>query len=75
MEQPIWTDADISYISTRAQSYTGSEGYWKGESGEFSVVCGASLLAPMTVKEGTMDLWGNVKVPSYKALPGSNGAG
>ncbi|KAK3167188.1 hypothetical protein OEA41_010314 [Lepraria neglecta] len=75
MEQPIWTDADISYISTRAQSYTASEGYRKGESGEFSVVYGASLLAPMTVKEGTMDLWGNVKVPSYKALPWSSGAG
>ena len=75
MEQPIWTDADISYISTRAQTYTGSEGYWKGDSGELSVVHGASLLAPMTVKEGTMDLWGNVKVPSYKAFPGSSGAG
>ena len=66
-EDSIATSA--GYFNLRQQSYASPGGPFKNTwySG-FSILFGASLTAPNTVKEGVADLWGNPKIPFYSNL-------
>ena len=62
----------ITYYNLRQQSL-GSPGntfdidFFNG----YSMVFGASLLAPTSVKGGTMDLWGNPRIPYFSSVQSS----
>jgi len=78
LESPFEPDlsiVDISYINTRQQSYAAPAGIFRGEwfSG-FTMLFGSSLLAPTAVQTGSMDLWGNVKIPFYSSILNSSTA-
>ena len=74
--RPISTATSAGYFNLRQQSYAAPGGPFKTQwfSG-FTILFGASLTAPNSVKEGTMDLWGNPKIPllSSSATPDSSG--
>jgi hypothetical protein len=57
---------NISYFNSRQQSYSSIAGAFKTQwfSG-FAVLLGSAILEPLSVKLGTMDAWGNVKIPFY----------
>lgn len=74
--RPVSTVTNAGYFNLRQQSYAAPAATFKTQwfSG-FSILLGASLTAPNAVKEGTMDLWGNPKIPmlSSDATPDSTG--
>ncbi|KAF4637462.1 hypothetical protein G7Y89_g626 [Cudoniella acicularis] len=63
------SSTSISYINSRQQSYATPTGAFQQRwfSG-FSVLFGSSLLATTAVKEGSMDSWGNVKIPRISSV-------
>ncbi|KAE9362946.1 hypothetical protein N431DRAFT_423284 [Stipitochalara longipes BDJ] len=66
------TPRHITYYNLRQQSL-GSPGsdfdsdFFNG----YSMVFGASLLAPTSVKGGSMDLWGNPRIPYFSSVQSS----
>jgi len=39
----------------------------------FSAIYSASLISPMSIQQGSMDAWGNVKIPLFELLNGTIG--
>lgn len=75
-EKRITSAANITYFNSRQQSYSAPEGRFQATwySG-FTVLFGSSLLAPTPVKESSMDIWGNVKIPYFSSnMSNSSGA-
>jgi hypothetical protein len=77
---PISSSTTVTYFNLRQQSFGAPGGefelmWFNG----FSLLFGASLLAPPAVKDGNMDLWGNPKIPvlssvmSSGAIPDADG--
>jgi hypothetical protein len=63
---------NISYFNSRQQSYSAPAGPFKTQwFAGFSVLLGSAILEPLNIKTGTMDAWGNVKIPFYSSLPAS----
>jgi len=73
--EPTVSSVDISYINTRQHSYAAPDGAFRQQwfSG-FTMLFGSSLLAPVSVKTSSMDLWGNVKIPYHSSIPKSSAA-
>jgi hypothetical protein len=71
--RPISTLTSAGYFNLRQQSYAAPSGSFKTSwySG-FVILFEASLTAPTSIKQGTMDLWGNPKIPFYSSLLSSN---
>jgi hypothetical protein len=59
----INSTTNITYISTRQASYSGTSQFYDEWFPGFAGLFGASLLAPQPVKVGSSDLWRNVKIP------------
>jgi hypothetical protein len=59
----INSTTNITYISTRQPSYSGTSQFYNEWFSGFAGLFGASLLASQPVKVGPSDLWGNVKIP------------
>ncbi|KAF8855680.1 hypothetical protein BDZ45DRAFT_746277 [Acephala macrosclerotiorum] len=59
--------ANTTYINARQQSYAGQAEFNNWSNGLASVLS-ASLLAPNEIKTGSMDTWGNVKIPLFSSL-------
>jgi hypothetical protein len=70
---PVPSSANVTYINSRQQLYAAPAGPFRNTwySG-FTMLFGASLLAPSAVKISTMDLWGNVKIPYYSNVLNSS---
>lgn len=70
---PITSNTGVTYFNTRAQSYSSPTGPFRNTwySG-FTMLFGASLLAPASIKLSSMDLWGNVKIPYYSSVIRAN---
>jgi hypothetical protein len=66
--KPISSLADITYINTRQPSYSGYQQFYTTWFPGFATLFSASLLAPEAVKNSSMDLWGNVKIPYFSSL-------
>jgi hypothetical protein len=69
---PIPTAGPVTYFNLRQQSFASPGGdferyYFNG----YSMVFGASLLAPTSVKAGHMDLWGNPRIPYFSSVQSS----
>ncbi|KAH8746743.1 hypothetical protein BGZ57DRAFT_935843 [Hyaloscypha finlandica] len=61
------SNAAVNYLNSRQQVYAGLpafDSWYPGFAGIFT----ASLLAPMAVKAGPLDLWGNLKIPYFSGL-------
>lgn len=69
--KPVSTQVNISYFNTRQQSYSAPAGLFKTiwYTG-FTILLGSAILAPPTVKEGSMDAWVNHKIPYFSRLSG-----
>ncbi|CZR66059.1 uncharacterized protein PAC_15960 [Phialocephala subalpina] len=59
--------ANTTYINARQQSYAGQPEFNNWSNGLASVLS-ASFLAPEEIKTGSMDTWGNVKIPLFSSL-------
>jgi hypothetical protein len=66
---PVSAPITVMYINTRQQSYASLGGaFLNSWFALFEMMFGASLLAPPAVRDGSMDLWGNVKIPYYSSV-------
>ncbi|KAL3473811.1 hypothetical protein BJX99DRAFT_260927 [Aspergillus californicus] len=66
---------DLKYFNTTSpgqRAFTGAD--HADTTIAVDAVYSTSILAPQTVKESSMDVWGNVKIPSFRAIPGSQNA-
>ncbi|KAI9739348.1 MAG: hypothetical protein M1834_007561 [Cirrosporium novae-zelandiae] len=68
---PIPSTANISYINSRAAVAAENPPLFGNWFSSFGALFSASLLAPMSVKQGPADIWGNVKIPFYSNLSSS----
>lgn len=72
---PTPSSTNLTYVNTRAGKYIANEkdvdlyGFM-GFFGGFAALFGASILAPISVKNSSVDIWGNVKVPYQSQLTG-----
>jgi hypothetical protein len=69
---PIPSTGPVMYFNLRQQSFATPGGaferlYFNG----YSMVFGASLLAPISIKAGDMDLWGNPRIPYFSSVQSS----
>lgn len=73
--KPTSSTTNVSYFNSRQQSYSSPSGAFRNQwFPGFTVLFGASLLSPPTIKQSTMDTWGNVKIPYYSSIAGSGAA-
>jgi hypothetical protein len=70
---PVPSTVDVSYFNSRQQSYAAPDGPFKQSwyTG-FTMLFGASLIAPTAVKTSSVDLWGNVRIPYYSSTLNSS---
>jgi hypothetical protein len=62
------TTANTTFLSTRQPSFAGKAEFENGWFASFSTLFSAAILAPVAVKTGSEDLWGNVKIPLLSSL-------
>lgn len=62
------TSGNVTYINTRQASFSGYTQFSDTWFAGFTSLFSASLLASPSVKSGTTDLWGNVKIPYFSRL-------
>jgi hypothetical protein len=60
--------SNITFLSTRQPTFAGKAEFENGWFASFSTLFAAAILAPVGVKTGTEDLWGNVKIPLLSSL-------
>ena len=67
--KPVATQANVSYFNSRQQSYSAPSGPFKTIwYNGFTILLGSAILTPSSVKEGSMDAWGNPKIPYFSRL-------
>jgi hypothetical protein len=64
---PVPSFSNVTYVNSRQPSESGSPAFNTWFSG-FAAMFTASLVAPESVKNGPIDLWGNVKIPYFSSL-------
>lgn len=62
------TSGSVTYVNTRQPSFSGYTQFYETWFSGFASSFSASLLASPDVKNGSMDLWGNVKIPYFSSL-------
>lgn len=66
---PKPSSALVTYFNSRAQSYSAPSGAFKNTwYYGFTMLFGASLLSPVSIKTSDMDLWENVKIPYFSSV-------
>jgi hypothetical protein len=61
--------SNVSYVNSRQQSYSSPTGSFASQwFNSLAIEIGSMLIAPVAVKESTMDLWGNVKIPFHSSV-------
>lgn len=64
----ITTPSNVTYVNTRQPSYSGYTVFRDSWFSGFASLFSASLIASSDVKSGSMDIWGNVKIPYLSSL-------
>jgi hypothetical protein len=68
-QQATSTLSNVSYVNSRQQSYSSPTGSFADQwFNSLAIEIGSMLIAPTKVKESTMDLWGNVKIPFHSSV-------
>ncbi|KAH0543962.1 hypothetical protein FGG08_001729 [Glutinoglossum americanum] len=73
---PIISTTNATYLNSTQHSWFESGAEFWGMLGPLNAMYTSSLMAPISVKNSTMDLWGNVKIPilsQLKTSPNSTG--
>jgi hypothetical protein len=69
VNQATKSDTAVSYINSRQQSYSAPMGAFQNQwFPGFSVLFGSALLSTAEVKQGSEDVWGNVKIPYFSSI-------
>jgi hypothetical protein len=66
--KPITSTGNVTYVNTRQPSFSGYTEFYDSWFSGFATSFSASLLASPDVKNGSMDLWNNVKIPYFSSL-------
>ena len=67
--RPTVRNFTIPYFNTDAVPGFSEGDFWNGPS--LNALFSSSLMAPASIRNSSMDLWGNVKVPDISRLPSS----
>ena len=60
---PMTSPANITYVNTRQPNYSGDPLFQNTWFSGFASLFSATLVASPQIKNGSMDVWGNVKIP------------
>lgn len=77
VDVPIPSITNVTYANTRAGKYiahgegSGMDGYGYFFFRGFGALFGASILAPVSVKNSPVDIWGNIRIPYQSHLFGA----
>ena len=66
--KPTTSSENITYVNTRQPSFSGYSSFYDTWYSGFASLFSAALFESREVKDGTRDLWGNVKIPLFSSL-------
>ncbi|EPE33299.1 hypothetical protein GLAREA_06311 [Glarea lozoyensis ATCC 20868] len=61
-------NSNVTFFNTWQPTFAGKTEFESGWFASFATLFSAAILAPVVVKTGTQDLWGNVKIPLLSSL-------
>lgn len=64
--EPVVSNLTIRYFNTDSSPGFGEGDFWNGPS--LNALFSSSLMAPASIRNSSMDLWGNVKIPDISRI-------